>query len=79
MLTITIDDYDRFPRLAREAIANSIIIGNGDHRLRVKRAKASVMAERIRRADAMLAKGDNMAMPGGNLRAINAVLSGDDR
>jgi len=77
MLTLTIDDYDKLPRLAREAMANSLVIGSGDSRLRIKRAKAAVMAERISRADAMLAKDNNTIPPGANLRAVLAVLQGD--
>jgi hypothetical protein len=73
---LTIEDYDRMPRAARQALAESLVIGNGDHRLFMKRDKAAVMADRIRRADAILVKDNNTIMPGGNLRAVNAVLNG---
>ncbi len=76
MLTLTIADFDRLPKLARQALAESLIIGNGDSRLRIKRAKAELMAARIRAADIMLAKDNNTIMPGCSLRAINDVLQG---
>lgn len=73
---LDIEDYDRMPRAARQAMAETLVLGTGDARLFIKRDKVALMVERIRRADAMLAQDNNTIMPNACLASINAVLMG---
>ena len=74
---LLIEYFDRMPREAREALASTAILGNGSPLLRIERAPGSVMAERIKRADAMMMSGDNtVRYVKCSAAAINAILSG---
>ncbi len=74
---LTIEYFDRLPRPAREALANSRVIGNGSPVLLIAKAPGDVMAERIARADAALLAGDNTIRHCKSSRdEINAILCG---
>jgi hypothetical protein len=70
-------DTDKLPRLARLALHETNLLGNGHPFLRIARAPAAVMAERIRRADALLSCGTNIETQAPcKLSDLDAILCG---
>jgi hypothetical protein len=74
---LTIDHFDKMPREAREAMANSAILGNGSPSLKIARAPGPVMAERIRTVDREFLVGSNdRPLERKNPKMLNAILQG---
>jgi hypothetical protein len=76
---LDIEQIDTWPREARQAICDSVLLGNGHPQFRIARTKGAVMAERIRRADARLCTGNNMERHATcTLAELNAILCGQE-
>lgn len=78
-----IDDFDKMPKEARQALANTRILGTArdSQGLRIARAPGATMAARIYAADEVCCSGDNMArgVPAGVTAAkLNAILQGKE-